>query len=316
MSDKKSLVVKDNRLVEASYRLELSEQRLILIAIVQARKNTPTTADSVLQVTAKDFAKTCGLDERSGYNRLKEAADSLFHKWVKIRSIHATTGKNAITTTRWVSSCTYVEQAGLVELQLAPKIIPYITDLESKFTSYQLKNVAQMTSTYAIRLYELLAQYKTVGARYFQIQRLKEFLGADEKSYERMDNFKRNVMKIAVDQINALTDLTISYVDRKAGRRVIGFEFWVEQQPIDETQQASQTTKADQAKRSLSKKSNQASVASKVKIGLSLSEKSMLKQLCEQTGRAESELLAQARAAADGEVFLWLDAQLRAINTA
>ena len=42
----------------------------------------------------------------------------------------------------------------------------------------------------------------------------------------------------------------------------------------------------------------------------------MLKQLCEQTGRAESELLAQARAAAGGEVFLWLDAQLRAISTA
>lgn len=286
------------------------------MAIVKARATQPITAETILQVTAADFAEICEMDIRNAYRRMKEAAETLFERRVTVRSIHADTGNDAITTTRWVSSCTYVEQAGLVELQLAPKIIPYITDLESKFTSYQLKNVAQMTSTYAIRLYELLAQYKTVGSRYFQIQRLKEFLGADEKSYERMDNFKRNVIKVAVDQINALTDLTISYVDRKVGRRVIGFEFWVEQQPIDETQQAGQIHQADQAKRLLSKKSNQASVASKVKIGLSLSEKSMLKQLCEQTGRAESELLAQARAAAGGEVFLWLDAQLRAISTA
>ena len=286
------------------------------MAIVKARATQPITAETILQVTAADFAEICEMDIRNAYRRMKEAAETLFERRVTVRSIHADTGNDAITTTRWVSSCTYVEQAGLVELQLAPKIIPYITDLESKFTSYQLKNVAQMTSTYAIRLYELLAQYKTVGSRYFQIQRLKEFLGADEKSYERMDNFKRNVIKVAVDQINALTDLTISYVDRKVGRRVIGFEFWVEQQPIDETQQAGQIHQVGQASRPLSKKSNQASVASKVKIGLSLSEKSMLKQLCEQTGLAESELLAQARAAAGGEVFLWLDAQLRAISTA
>ena len=286
------------------------------MAIVKARATQPITAETILQVTAADFAEICEMDIRNAYRRMKEAAETLFERRVTVRSIHADTGNDAITTTRWVSSCTYVEQAGLVELQLAPKIIPYITDLESKFTSYQLKNVAQMTSTYAIRLYELLAQYKTVGSRYFQIQRLKEFLGADEKSYERMDNFKRIVMKVAIDQINALTDLKVSYVDRKAGRSIVGFEFLIEQQPIDETQQAGQIHQADQAKRLLSKKSNQASVASKVKIGLSLSEKSMLKQLCEQTGRAESELLAQARAAAGGEVFLWLDAQLRAISTA
>ena len=35
---KKELVVKDNVLIEASYNLDLVEQRLILLAIIEARK--------------------------------------------------------------------------------------------------------------------------------------------------------------------------------------------------------------------------------------------------------------------------------------
>ncbi|WP_180176860.1 RepB family plasmid replication initiator protein, partial [Acinetobacter sp. Q278-1] len=40
---KKDLVVKDNALINASYNLDLVEQRLILLAILAAREsNTPT----------------------------------------------------------------------------------------------------------------------------------------------------------------------------------------------------------------------------------------------------------------------------------
>ncbi|MED7999858.1 RepB family plasmid replication initiator protein, partial [Acinetobacter baumannii] len=43
---KKELVVKDNALINASYNLDLSEQRLILLAILEARQsNTPNDKD-------------------------------------------------------------------------------------------------------------------------------------------------------------------------------------------------------------------------------------------------------------------------------
>ena len=301
MANEKAMVVKDNLLIEASYRLELSEQRLILMAIVKARATKPITSDTVLEVTAKDYSEICDMDIRNAYRRMKEAAETLFERKVRLRSTHERTGKNAITTTRWVSSCTYVEQAGIVELQLAPKIIPYITDLESKFTSYQLKNVAQMTSTYAIRLYELLAQYKTIGARYLQIQQLKEFLGADEKSYERLDNFKRIVLKVAVEQINTLTDLDVSFIDKKSGRSVVGFEFIIQQKRVEKTIDV-----ADKKQ-----KEPQSASTTKVAIGLSLSEKSMLRDLAAKTGRSEPEVLAEAQKQG-GDLFVELDKMLKA----
>lgn len=302
MSNNNKLVVKDNRLIEASYRLELSEQRLVLMAIVQARETKPITADTLLSVTASDYAVTCGLDRDVAYRQLKDATDSLLGRMVYLRGIDLETGKEATVKTRWVSSATYVEKAGIVRIQLAPMIIPYITALQSSFTSYELRNVAQMSSTYAIRLYELLTQYKTIGERYMPLIKLKEALGANEKSYERMDNFKRNVLKIAVSQINDLTDLQITYIDRKAGRAVIGFDFNIEKKNAPTTNQP------------LPKKSDTSQPKAKVEIGLSTAEKNMLKQLAAKTGKTEAELLDDVRQKGS-DLFLALDQMNRSDST-
>lgn len=298
MSSNKSLVVKDNRLIEASYRLDLSEQRLVLMAIVQARENMPITSDTLLEVSAAEYASLCHLEPSSAYRRLKEAADSLFQRWVQLKGIDAMTGKPAVLKTRWVSSCTYVEKAGLVRLRIAPDIIPYITELEARFTSYALKNVVQMTSTYAIRLYELLVQYKTIGSRDFNLVELKELLDANEKSYERLDNFRKKVLNIAVGQINDLTDLQIICTDKKLGRSVVGFEFTITQKD--------QLAKADTPKPKPKKE------APTLPMGLTLAEKNMIKKICAKSGESEADVLAKAQAMG-GELFVALDQMTKAV---
>lgn len=303
---KKGLIVKDNRLVEASYRLDLAEQRLVLLAIVQARKSGEMiTADQWLQVTTQDYVDACGLSPTTGYNQLKAAADTLFQRWVQMRGVDPATGKSGLIKTRWVSACLYVDQAALVRIQIAPLIIPYIMKLEREFTSYELKNVVQMTSTYAIRLYELLAQYKSIGSRSFKLAELRQLLDALEKSYDRVNNFNSKVLMVAVDQINQHTDLVISFQPEKVGRSIVGYRFLIEKKASN----ASETSAAERPPVKAAKTSRSAQAS------LSIAENAMLKQLSAETGRTESELLAEARAVGD-DVFLWLDAQLRAISTA
>ena len=234
-----NLIVKDNRLIEASYRLDVSEQRLILLAIVAAREAGVTlTADKWIKVSAAHYAQTCGLDSTTAYRQLKAAADSLFSRWVQMRGLDEETGKQGVIKTRWVSACTYVDQGALVRLQLAPLIIPYVTNLEACFTSYQLKNVVQMSSRYAIRLYELLAQYKSIGSRYIKIADLRDFLDANEKSYDRLQNFKSKVLNISVDQINKYTDLVVTCEPEKLGRSIIGYNFSIDQKQKEQPKPA------------------------------------------------------------------------------
>ena len=55
---KHELVVKSNRLIEASYRLSLNEQRIILYAICRCREEQKGLfPDSPVVITAEAFAK-------------------------------------------------------------------------------------------------------------------------------------------------------------------------------------------------------------------------------------------------------------------
>lgn len=304
-SSAKNLIVKDNRLIEASYRLDVSEQRLILLAIVAAREAGVTlTADKWLRVSAAHYAQTCGLDSTTAYRQLKTAADSLFSRWVQMRGLDEETGKEGVIKTRWVSACAYVDQGALVRLQLAPLIIPYVTNLEACFTSYQIKNVVQMSSRYAIRLYELLAQYKTIGSRYIKIDDLRDFLDANEKSYDRLQNFKTKVLNIGLDQINKYTDLAVTCEPEKLGRSVIGYHFAIDQKPQEQPKQTAKRPKKPAT-----------SPAPPLPESLSNSERSMLRQLNER--RAATDQLTDRQVfdmcrAQSTEPFLLLNTLLNA----
>ncbi len=81
MSGKNELVVKSNRLIEASYRLTLAEQRIILFAITEARR-TQKGLNSVDFVTirAVDYAAQFDIPVKQAYEQIKEAALTLFDR--------------------------------------------------------------------------------------------------------------------------------------------------------------------------------------------------------------------------------------------
>lgn len=223
-----ALVVKDNRLIEASYRLDLFEQRVILMAIVQARgKKVVITPDSWLEVSATDYAEVYAVDISTAYKHLKLAADSLLSRQIVLEGIDPQTQQRAVLKTHWATHTLYIPQLAKVKLRLSDVVIPYVTNLESHFTSYRLRAIAGMGSAYAIRLYELLVQYQTIGHRRLSLVDLRHYLDAHEKSYDRIDNFKRKVIDIAVKQINECSDLSVQYEQIKQGRAIIALDFLI-----------------------------------------------------------------------------------------
>ena len=81
-----------------------------------------------------------------------------------------------------------------------------------------------MTCIYALRLYELLTQWKSTGKREVDIDWLKKQLQLDN-SYERMNNFKARVIDPAINDINTNSNYNVSWTQRKTGRRVTHLTF-------------------------------------------------------------------------------------------
>ena len=243
---KNELVVKDNALINASYNLDTTEQRLILLAIVQARELSKNVdANSTLEVHAHHYMKQFNVDKHAAYEGLKNAASNLFERKFSYKGIHEGTQQEKIVKSRWVSKIAYVDSVGIVELTFAPDVIPLITQLEKSFTAYELKQISSLTSKYAIRLYELLIQWRSVGKTpLFELDDFRFKLGLAEGDYTKMANFKVRVLDAALNQINELTDIIASYEQHKNGRVISGFSFTftTKHQPKEITHKAKKLT--------------------------------------------------------------------------
>ena len=228
---KNGLVVKDNALINASYNLELTEQRLIMLAIINARESGQgITADSKLEIHASDYAKLFNVSIDASYKALKEAVNNLFNRQFSYTAEYKRTGKTGVVRSRWVSRIFYVDDLALLEITFAPDVVPLVTRLEEHFTSYQAKQVAHLTSKYATRLYELLIAWREVGkVPQIEISTFRNRLGLLENEYTAMSDFKKRVLEPSIKQINEHTDITVTYEQHKKGRLISGFSFKLKQ---------------------------------------------------------------------------------------
>lgn len=221
-----------NDIIEAGYRLTLMETRLLQACIAQIDSTKELRVTDRFELSAKDFATLYKISEESAYDELKEVSKQLFSRHIVINNSDPEQPKIKQTRTQWITSIDYLPDEGKIYLFFAPKILPYLSQLKGKFTQYELKNIGNMKSTYGIRLYLLMMQWKTTGTRTIDIDWLKKQLELDD-SYDRMNNFKARVIDPAVNDMNKNSDYTVSWEQRKTGRRVTHLIFtFAEKQPL------------------------------------------------------------------------------------
>lgn len=219
------LVVKDNALIGASYNLDVVEQRLILLAIVEARESGKgINANDALTIHASSYMQNFNVEKHAAYKALKEASKDLFSRQFSYQEL-SPKGNVTNITSRWVSQIGYTEDEASVQLIFSPAIVPLITRLEERFTSYELSQVAKLGSKYAMRLYELLIAWRSVGKLQIELQDLRNKLGLSANEYKAMGDFKRNVLDLALTQLNEHTDISVKYEQHKKGRVISGFTF-------------------------------------------------------------------------------------------
>ena len=231
---KKDLVVKDNALINASYNLDLAEQRLILLAILEAREsNTPSDRD--LTIHAESYINHFNVHRNTAYKVLKDACKNLFERRFSYQKLTAK-GNLENVMSRWVQRVSYVENEALVRIRFSDDVVPLITNLEKHFTSYELEQVSSLTSAYAIRLYELLIAWRSTGkVSMLETKELRSRLGVSDTEHQRMESFKRRVLEPAIQQINDHTDIKAEYEQHKRGRSIIGFSFSFKQKSKPKT---------------------------------------------------------------------------------
>ena len=213
------MVTKSNTLVAAAYKLTLSEQRLILAAICKLDPRKPMPES--VSVLAADYSAIYGVPISRCYEQMKGAADQLYERDIK------TFDKKGMERKRWVDKARYACGEGKVEISFTVHVMPYLSMLHSKVTSYDLHRAAKLETAHAFRLFEMLMQFRSTGWAYFEVDTLRMALGLSD-AYQRFNNFRQRVIDPCVAELRQKSHLDIDYELIKDGRIVIALRFTFE----------------------------------------------------------------------------------------
>jgi len=219
------LICKANALVEARYRLSTVEHRILLACIAQIRRDDQALTDEVLYtVKGLDIAESADIPRQVAYRDLKAAAERLFDRYISVPYGPDGDTRVEVRKFRWVQEVIYREREGLIRLRFSKPVLPYLNQLTRQFTTYHLRDVAKMTSSHAIRLYELIMQWRQAGERKVEVQWLKQVFQIEDK-YKSIRDLKRFVIDIAVRQINEHSPMWLEWEQIKTGRQVTAIQF-------------------------------------------------------------------------------------------
>lgn len=242
-STKPNRVVQSNALTTASYKLTLVEKQILLLAVAKVRDCGESLDPSTpVVVSALDLVEIFGADPSNAYKYLKSATELLYERSVTIDRPDPDNPKLRFTRTRWVAALDHFPTEGRISLFFSPKVLPYLTNLAREFTAFQLQHTTDMTSVYAIRIYELLCQWRRRGELEVTLDWLRERFNLPE-SYDDVRRLKSRVIVPAIEQINAHSDLWVKWEQHKRGRVVHAMTFTfgpkAEQKPEAESRPAS-----------------------------------------------------------------------------
>jgi plasmid replication initiation protein len=207
---KQSKVVQSNKLVEAHYRLNLQEKRFILWLI--SKINQDDTELKRYEIKVKDFAEMMGFSLTTQYQELQKVTEGLLTKVIKIKGVGVLEQVTWLCYARW--------EEGVCSVEFHPALKLHLLQLKEQFTQIGFADLLGLSSTYSVRLLELLAQYENIGNRTTTISDIRAWCGINEDEYKLYGHFKSRVINPAKKEINEKTDYIVDYKEIKESRKV------------------------------------------------------------------------------------------------
>jgi plasmid replication initiation protein len=219
------LVIQHNNLIEANYRLSLQEKRLMLFLMSKIKKDDNSFRN--IEIVISELANIMELDRKNMYRDMAKVTKNMVGRVLSIRDLD----EDSLLQVPWIASAKYFYRQGVINFQISEKLAPYLLKLRDKFTVLRLSDLMCFKSIYAIRIYELLKQYESIGHRKIDLDQLRISCGIPENRLNLMANFRMKVLDIAKREINEKSDILIEWDFVKRARKCVGIEFYIKTNP-------------------------------------------------------------------------------------
>lgn len=221
-------VVIANVVVRSAQSLTLAEKRILMAGIARlGGKN------EMVKITATEYAETYNVSLDTAYSQLKTAVENIFKRYLQFQVSEGK--KEGIERIRWVDGYRYFDNEGYVRFGFGNRIFPYLFELSSHFTKYQLKQAAALRSIHSWRLLELFEQMRNkedgTGWLSMTIEEFWHAMEAKESHKLNFNHLRKWVIEPAIKELQEKDDWLIEWETVKSGRRVAVLRFRFERNP-------------------------------------------------------------------------------------
>jgi plasmid replication initiation protein len=118
-------------------------------------------------------------------------------------------------------------KGGLIRYSYSPQMKSVLSSLDI-YGRINLFVQAKFNSTYSLVLYENCVRFKTIHqTSWMPLDLFRSLMGVPVDKYPAFKEFKRNVLNVAVKEVNQKSDIYIEPQFRKAGRSVSAIQFLI-----------------------------------------------------------------------------------------
>ena len=222
MTQQSYKVAKSNSFIRrAKAGLPLGAQKVLNFCISKIKPYSTELKPVVFSI--QDFLGVFGLDKTSGenYRHVKQWCQQL-----RDTSWYYKRDDDTLVTMSFISRVEIKLKSGVVKMIWDEGMAPFLTDLASDYTQYELGCIVHFSSSATEPLYSLLKShaYTRTGAPAktefdipIEVESLKFTFGVGDIEYKRL---RERYIDAAIKDMNKSSDIDVSYTTKKRGRSV------------------------------------------------------------------------------------------------
>lgn len=237
---KKGLVITSNDLLEAKYDFTLWQKRIFIYMVSRIGKEDKDF--SMQRIYISELLRFFGSRGGKDYDVIRKVPRDMFEKEVRVPYCTDAGHKRWYVKriiTEYTEPDDAVEENNYIEMRFHSDLKPYLLELSSRFSKYDIRNVLELGSVYSFRMFEILKSRHEIQKAYqpqieasiieFNLEELKAILSVEDK-YALYADFKRFALDRAQRDLVEYCDICFVMKELKQGKRVATLQFIVRDQ--------------------------------------------------------------------------------------
>lgn len=217
----KLYTVQSNDFIRRTIYKHFTLNDLKLFKLIVSKVNfNDTLFDESYTLNYRELDKI-GVNSSNRYNIVSMSLKKLAAYYVNFKNLSGDQIEVGLIKNKFI----FKQNTGQIIIEIHDDLKPFLLQLDSKYTSYEVENIKEFKSIYAIKTYELLKSWsndrKTEENQYITtVKNFREYLELKETDYPRYSNFKQRIIQKVIQEINEHADITIKINEIKSGRKV------------------------------------------------------------------------------------------------